>query len=73
MIDRKKYINYIERITQTFNKKKENRNGQILCLNIKKKNEEECENTIIELKGRAAKFHKFSIRFWAKAVSQPKK
>ena len=37
MIDRKKYINYIERITQTFNKEKENRNGQILCLNIKKK------------------------------------
>ena len=27
---------------------------------------------IIELKGRAAKFHKHSITFWVKAVSQPK-
>ena len=36
------------------------------------KDQEQYEKTIIELKGRAAKFHKSSITLWEKAVSQPK-
>ena len=54
---------YIERL--------EYRNGQELWLKVKKDQEQD-EKTIIELKGRAAKFHKFSVTFWARVVSQPK-
>ena len=32
------------------------------------KDQDQYKKTIIELKGRAAKFHKFSIAFWAKTV-----
>ena len=39
----------------------------------RKKDQKQYEKTIIELKGRAAKFHKSSLTFLAKAVSQPKK
>ena len=38
----------------------------------KKKNQEQYQKTIIEFKGRAAKFQKFSVTFWAKAISQRK-
>ena len=37
-----------------------------------KNKQEQYEKTIIELKGRVAKFHKPSITLWAKAVSQHK-
>ena len=37
-----------------------------------KKDQEQYKKTIIELKGTALKFHKFSITFWPKAVLQPK-
>ena len=37
-----------------------------------KKDQEQYEKTIIELKGRAAKFYKSHITFWAKAVLQKK-
>ena len=37
-----------------------------------KKGQEQYDKTIIELKGRAAKFHKSSVTFWAKASLQPK-
>ena len=37
-----------------------------------KKDQDQYEKTIIELKGTAAKFYNSSITLWAKAVSQPK-
>ena len=37
-----------------------------------KKDQEQYEKTIIELKGRAARFHKSSTTFWVKVVLQPK-
>ena len=37
-----------------------------------KKYQEQYEKTIIELKGKASNFHKFSKIFWAKVISQPK-
>ena len=35
-----------------------------------KKDQEKHKKTIIELNGRATKFHKFSMTIWAKAVLQ---
>ena len=37
-----------------------------------KKDQEQQEKTIIKLNMRVARFHKYSITFWAKAASQPK-
>ena len=61
----------IEKLTQTFEKKKEYRDEKELWLKVKK-DQEQYETTFIELKGTAAKFHKLNITFWAKAISQPK-
>ena len=59
-----------ESLIQTFKKKKEYKNGQELWLKVEK-DQEQYEKTIVDLKGIAAKFHKSSITFCAKAVSQP--
>ena len=60
---------YKERFTQTL--KKKNMNGDESWLRMKK-DQEQYEKTIIELKGRGARFHKSSTIFWVKAVLQPK-
>ena len=51
--------------------KEEHRNGQELWLKVEK-DQEQHKKTIIWIKGRAVKFHKSSITYWAKAVLQPK-
>ena len=56
---------------RTLTYKEEHRNGQELWLKAEK-DQEQHKKTIIWIKGRAVKFHKFSITYWAKAVLQPK-
>ena len=62
---------FLKGLSRPSKRKKEYRYGQELQLKVKK-HQEQNEKTIIELKGRAAKFHKSSLTFWAKAVSQPR-
>ena len=56
---------------QTFKKKDEYRKGQKFWLKVEK-DQEQHKKTIIWIKGTAAKFHKSSITYLAKAVLQPK-
>ena len=75
MIGQKKYIYFIEMYKKPSYPDLQNgqkfRDRQESWLKVKK-DEEQHKNTIIKLKGTVAKFHKFSITFWANAVLQPK-
>ena len=65
MIDQKKYIHFIELYRKDYpvlQREKQFRNGQELWLKVRK-DQEQYEKTIIELKGRTGKFHKSSTIF----------
>ena len=63
MIDQMKYINFIEICRKNYphlQKGKQYRNGQELWLKVRK-DQEQYEKIIIQLKGKVAKFYLFPV------------